>query len=128
LDEISPETIQSEFLDDLQLLPTTYYNPDSPQLFQDFIDRWGTHIVKSANFGGRLTFTKTATNDGTVDLTDFHKETQKEFEEMSAQSYAKEEAESSSDKSDVQVSGSFSDPKSGASASGGYTFFYNEIF
>jgi hypothetical protein len=86
LDEISPSTLTNEFLDDFKILPTSFYEPASPALFQDFINRWGTHVVKSANFGGKLTFTRTAQNDGTVDLNSFHKSTQKEFEAMSAQS------------------------------------------
>ena len=118
LDEISPATITSEFLDDFKILPTTYYRPDSPALFQDFIDRWGTHIVKSAQFGGILTFTRTATDDGTVDLNDFHKETQKEFEKMSANSAAKQTQDTQSLKVDARASGSGNDPKSGVSGSG----------
>jgi len=118
LDEVSANTIQSEFLDDFKILPTTYYHPDSPALFQDFIDRWGTHIVKSASFGGKLTFTRTATNDGTVDLNDFHQETQKEFEEMTAASFAHEDTTQETTTTDLQVSGAASDQQSGASASG----------
>ena len=47
LDDVTPETLRTEFLDDFRSLPTTYYHPVSPQMFQDFIKRWGTHIVKA---------------------------------------------------------------------------------
>ena len=46
LDEISPNTIIPEFLDDFKILPTSFYTPDSPKMFDDFIKRWGTHVVK----------------------------------------------------------------------------------
>ena len=47
LDDVTPETLRTEFLDDFRSLPTTFYHPVSPQMFQDFIKRWGTHIVKA---------------------------------------------------------------------------------
>lgn len=46
LDDLNPETLTEEFLNDFRILPTTFYNPDSPVMFQDFINRWGTHVVK----------------------------------------------------------------------------------
>ena len=88
-------------------------------MFQDFIDRWGTHVVKSANFGGRLQFIKTATDNGDVDISEFHQETQKTFEKLSANSYMKQTQDESS--TDVSVAASASGSAGGPS---GYGFLY----
>lgn len=140
LDDINPETLTNDFLDDfrleflktasflpfqlkffLRILPTTFYNPDSPIMFQDFIDRWGTHVVKSANFGGRLQFIKTATDNGDVDISEFHQETQKTFEKLSANSYMKQTQDESS--TDVSVAASASGSAGGPS---GFGFLYHK--
>ena len=85
-------------------------------MFQDFIDRWGTHVVKSANFGGRLQFIKTATDNGDVDISEFHQETQKTFEKLSANSYMKQTQDESS--TDVSVAASASGSAGGPSGYG----------
>ena len=87
---MNPETIVPEFLDSFKTLPLTYYEPDAPELFQEFIDQWGTHIVKGANFGAKLEFVRTAINSGTVDASDFAKTVQSEFEQMTAANSARQ--------------------------------------
>ena len=61
LREISANYIRENFLDCFLSLPSSFFAPGAPQKFQDFIMRYGTHIVKAARFGGQLEVLKTKT-------------------------------------------------------------------
>ena len=103
LQKPSNSLLTDDFLDDFRILPTNYYDPQSPRKFQDFIDRWGTHVVKSAHFGGKLVFSRTAEDDGTVNLSEFHEETQKTFESITANNYAKNTEKTQKEELNVDV-------------------------
>jgi len=56
MDDPLPEYLTPEFLDDFKILPTSFYMPDAPEKFQLFIQRWGTHVVKSVKLGGKFRY------------------------------------------------------------------------
>ena len=56
MDDPLPEYLTPEFLDDFKILPTSFYMPDGPEKFQLFIQRWGTHVVKSVKLGGKFRY------------------------------------------------------------------------
>ena len=71
LREISANYIREGFLDCFLSLPSSYFAPGAPQKFQDFIMRYGTHIVKAAKFGGQLEVLKTKTKTARHELETF---------------------------------------------------------
>lgn len=79
------------------MLPTSFYTPDAPEKFELFIQRWGTHLVKSVKLGGKFKMTRTVKNDGTVKVDDFQRETQNEFERVTGSVYASKYQKKSSE-------------------------------
>ena len=88
MDDVMPEYLTPEFLDDFKILPTSFFLPNAPEKFELFIQRWGTHMVKSVKLGGKFSLKRTARNEGTVKVEDFQRETQAEFNRVTATSYA----------------------------------------
>ena len=76
LREVKPNYIHEEFLDKFMALPQSFFSPKAPEKFMDFIQRYGTHYVKGAVFGGELKVIKTRTVNSTADTTDFRKDMQ----------------------------------------------------
>ena len=91
LDNPLPQYFTPEFLDDFKILPESFYSPAAPERFEEFITRWGTHVVKSVMLGGKFSMKRTAKNRGEVKIEDFQRETQAEFERVTASSYAHKE-------------------------------------
>ena len=48
IEEIKPNYLAPEFLNDFRALPDSFYRPDAPERFDFFIRRWGTHVVKGS--------------------------------------------------------------------------------
>lgn len=46
IEEIKPNYLAPEFLNDFRALPDSFYRPDAPERYDFFIRRWGTHVVK----------------------------------------------------------------------------------
>ena len=87
MDEPLPAYFTPEFLDDFKQLPTTFYSPNAPEKFQDFIERWGTHVVKSVMLGAKFRMLRTSRNDGSVSIDEFQRQTQNEFDRVTGSSY-----------------------------------------
>ena len=121
MDDPLPAYLTPEFLDDFKILPTNFYSPDSPEKFEAFIQRWGTHVVKSAKFGAKFSMKRMARNEGNVKIDDFQRETQNEFDRVTASSYAKHEQENSEHNFDTQNSISGGTDTASASFSFGQT-------
>ena len=82
MDFVEPGYLTPEFLDDFKILPTTFYSPDSPEKFESFIARWGTHMVKSVKLGGKFSMKRTSENTGETSVSDFQASTQAEFDKV----------------------------------------------
>ncbi|KAL9983630.1 hypothetical protein ACROYT_G005829 [Oculina patagonica] len=59
MDEVKPEDLSLSFLREFMNLPNSYFEEEAPLKYQNFIQRWGTHFIKSAKFGGELEIRKT---------------------------------------------------------------------
>ncbi|XP_078357305.1 uncharacterized protein LOC144642195 [Oculina patagonica] len=59
MDEVKPEDLSLAFLREFMSLPNSYFDEEAPLKYQNFIQRWGTHFIKSAKFGGELQIRKT---------------------------------------------------------------------
>lgn len=57
MDEVTPDQLSVSFLKDYTNLPLSFYDVrnQAQQKYMRFIERWGTHYVKSASFGGKFT-------------------------------------------------------------------------
>ena len=77
-----------EFLEDFIQLPTQFYQPGAPEAFSDFIEQWGTHLVKSVKLGGKFQMIKTTEENDAIDVDEFRQTTQKKFEALTASSAA----------------------------------------
>ena len=69
----------STFLDTFLKLPQSYFAPGGPRKFLDFIQRYGTHYVKAAKFGGELKIVKSRERNSQTDTLDFRDEAQVDF-------------------------------------------------
>ncbi|XP_066287457.1 uncharacterized protein [Branchiostoma lanceolatum] len=67
MDDVTPDRLNVGFLRDFISLPESYFLPGAEIIFQNFYLRWGTHYIKSAQFGGQLKIIKT--KQATKDLT-----------------------------------------------------------
>ena len=74
LDEVTPTQLSEAFLLDYINLPVRFHDfrNKAPQKYIRFLERWGTHYIKSASFGGKFTLLRESTKNGT--------ETKKEWE------------------------------------------------
>ena len=57
MDEVTPDQLSVSFLKDYMNLPLSFYDVSNQaqQKYLRFIERWGTHYIKSASFGGKFT-------------------------------------------------------------------------
>ena len=74
LDEVTPEQLSEAFLLDYMNLPVRFHDfrNRAPQKYMRFLERWGTHYIKSASFGGKFSLIRASTKSGS--------ETTKEWE------------------------------------------------
>ena len=77
---MEPNYLQSDFIRDFVILPTQFYQPGAPQKFEEFIQTWGTHVVKSVELGAKFIMQRTMQNDKSVSVDDLKESTQSKFE------------------------------------------------
>ncbi|XP_064609751.1 uncharacterized protein LOC135473788 [Liolophura sinensis] len=82
LDDVTFNDLNMDFLHDFVFLPQSYFAPGAPQKFQDFILRWGTHYVKSAEFGGQLKLVKTKEGVKEESIEKFAEKAQSDYKAM----------------------------------------------
>ena len=82
LREVKPNYMENDFVNSFLNLPQSFFSPRAPQKFQRFIQKFGTHYVKAAKFGGSFKVLKTRKITSTADIQDFRKEIQKEMNKM----------------------------------------------
>merc|ERR1712107_157812 len=75
--------LSEAFLQDYMSLPVRFHDfrNRAPQKYIRFLERWGTHYIKSASFGGKFTLLREATKSGS--------ETEKEWESKMLQNVKK---------------------------------------
>ena len=98
----------STFLDTFLKLPQSYFAPGGPKKFLDFIQRYGTHYVKAAKFGGELKIVKSRERNSLTSTLDFRDQAQDEFNSIfgsgGADATTKREEDSESAAANVNVS------------------------
>ena len=77
---IEPNYLQSDFIRDFVILPTQFYQPGAPQKFQEFLETWGTHVVKSVDIGAKFKMQRTMENDKSVSVDELKQSTQSKLE------------------------------------------------
>ena len=82
LREVSPQFIHEDFLDCFLQLPNSFFAPKAPEKFQEFIERYGTHYVKGAKFGGYLHIKKSKRKSEGMTINDIRDEAVSELEEI----------------------------------------------
>ena len=94
LDEVTPSQLSEAFLLDYINLPVRFHDfrNKAPQKYIRFLERWGTHYIKSASFGGKFSLLRKSKKSGS--------ETKQEWEEKMLKS-VKETMSSSSSRSDT---------------------------
>ena len=63
LDEVTPWQLSEAFLQDYINLPLRYFDfkNKAPAKYAAFLERWGTHYIKAASFGGKFTIVREST-------------------------------------------------------------------
>lgn len=91
MDEVTPSQLSEAFLLDYIDLPVRFHDfrNKAPQKYIRFLERWGTHYIKSASFGGKFTLLRESKKSGT--------ETKKEWESNMLAAVQKSMSSSSSD-------------------------------
>ncbi|KAJ7356220.1 hypothetical protein OS493_025973 [Desmophyllum pertusum] len=82
LDEVKPESLSLPFLKEFMSLPTSYFAAGASFKYQDFIQRWGTHYIKSSDFGGQLQIRKTMSASEFSSKMEFATEMEKEYKTL----------------------------------------------
>jgi len=96
MDEVKPSDLSLNFLREFMELPLSYYSPGAPIKYQDFVQRWGTHYIKSAKFGGQLEIRKTMDKTTAQSKTHFSKVMEAEFKSLFASFGTKSSSEGGS--------------------------------
>ncbi|KAL9985287.1 hypothetical protein ACROYT_G007668 [Oculina patagonica] len=91
LDEVKPDDLSVNFLQEFMELPLSYLAPGAAIKFQDFILRWGTHYIKSGKFGGRLQIFKSMEANQVASKAEFSQVMEAEFRSLFASFHAKSE-------------------------------------
>ena len=106
LREVKPNYIHEDFLDCFLMLPQSFFSPKAPQMFMDFIQRYGTHYVKAAKFGGQLKIVKTKQVTSKASIDDFRTEIQKQVNKIVGSAVAKQRAAKASKSAGISAGGS----------------------
>ena len=63
MDEVTPQQLSESFLQDYMNLPTSFFDfrNKAQEKYIRFLERWGTHYIKSASFGGKFTILRKST-------------------------------------------------------------------
>ena len=86
LDEVTPEDLSPAFLQDYLALPWSRYGAGAAQKYSDFIQRWGTHYIKSAVMGGKLSIYRSSLVDRSVSSADWTQLTSAQTKSMFSKS------------------------------------------
>ena len=103
-------TILINFIDIYTLyrrLPQSFYQPGSAEKYSDFIEQWGTHMVKGVVMGGKFSMKTTQESKKSLTVDDFKSATQSKFEHLTATSTMHNIQTGSSTKKEAQASASF---------------------
>jgi len=119
LREVKPNYIHEDFLNCFLMLPQSFFSPNGPTKFQDFIQRYGTHYVKAAKFGGQLKIVKTREVTSKASINDFRKEMQEQINTIVGNAIAQQRAAKVAQARAQSASGSGSG--GGFSGGGGYS-------
>ncbi|XP_078358434.1 uncharacterized protein LOC144643147 isoform X2 [Oculina patagonica] len=84
MDEVKPSDLSLNFLREFMELPLSYYSPGAPIKYQEFVERWGTHYIKSAKFGGQLEIRKTMDKQTAQSKTHFSMKMEAEYKSLFA--------------------------------------------
>ncbi|XP_077985124.1 uncharacterized protein LOC144439764 [Glandiceps talaboti] len=95
-DVVTPNDLTPAFLQEFMDLPTSYMVSGAPYKFQDFILRWGTHYIKSGEFGGRLEIRKVASASHYSSQEEFATESKVDFDNFFSSFHAKSSTKSGS--------------------------------
>jgi len=106
LREVKPNYIHEDFLNCFLMLPQSFFSPNAPEKFQDFIQRYGTHYVKAAKFGGQLKIVKTREVSTKASIDDFRKEMQEQINKIVGNAISKGRAAKASKSEGYSLGGS----------------------
>ncbi|KAL9983627.1 hypothetical protein ACROYT_G005826 [Oculina patagonica] len=93
MDEVKPQDLSMSFLREFMSLPTSYFSAGGPLKYQNFLQRWGTHFIKSAKFGGQLEIRKTMDAQEAKSKKEFEVQMEMEYKTLFASVGAKASAE-----------------------------------
>ncbi|XP_078358108.1 uncharacterized protein LOC144642883 isoform X1 [Oculina patagonica] len=96
MDEVKPSDLSLSFLREFMDLPVSYYHPGAQIKYQNFIQRWGTHYIKSAQFGGQLEIIKTMVASHVASKSEFAEKMEAEYRGLFASVGAKQSSEGGS--------------------------------
>eukprot|EP00058_Branchiostoma_floridae_P016400 XP_002601888.1 hypothetical protein BRAFLDRAFT_124580 [Branchiostoma floridae] len=82
LDFVNPEDLNLAFMRDFLSLPNSYFSVGADREYQWFIQRWGTHYITSAKFGGQLKIIKTKEITEEVSEESFSQAAQSDFKKL----------------------------------------------
>ena len=88
-------------------LPQSFYQPGSAEKYSDFIEQWGTHMVKGVVMGGKFSMKTTQQSKKSLTVDDFKSATQSKFEHLTATSTMHNIQTGSSTSKESQASASF---------------------
>ncbi|KAL9984080.1 hypothetical protein ACROYT_G006336 [Oculina patagonica] len=92
MDEVKPQDLSMSFLREFMSLPTSYFSAGGPLKYQNFLQRWGTHFIKSAKFGGQLEIRKTMDAQEAKSKKEFEVQMEMEYKTLFASVGAKASA------------------------------------
>ncbi|XP_078577686.1 uncharacterized protein LOC144862773 [Branchiostoma floridae x Branchiostoma japonicum] len=82
LDFVNPEDLNLAFMRDFLSLPNSYFSVGADREYQWFIQRWGTHYITSAKFGGQLKIIKTKEITEEISEESFSQAAQSDFKKL----------------------------------------------
>ncbi|XP_077985473.1 uncharacterized protein LOC144440089 [Glandiceps talaboti] len=87
-DVTTANDLSTSFLKEYMNLPNSYIGSSNPLKYQDFIQRWGTHYVKSGVFGGRLEIQKVSSSSVYSSVEEFAVEANVHYQSIFASFHA----------------------------------------
>ena len=82
MDVVSPSDLTQEFLRDYLDLPDNYFVIGAYVHSQDFLLRYGSHFIKSAEFGAQLAIVKTMKSEKKLTTEQFSEIAETEFKAL----------------------------------------------
>ncbi|CAF0731726.1 unnamed protein product [Didymodactylos carnosus] len=82
LDNVDVWSLNPDFLADFLELPVSYFKPGGPYAYSRFIDRYGTHYVYKADFGGKWSVFRTQESTRIRSTTEFAQSATSDFYSM----------------------------------------------